>query len=69
MPILRGAGWTYRPDVHWLRAGEGMSLYPVRACPGVASGKDMPILGHGERARGGVAAVRPCLVDGPFQEF
>ena len=61
MPIFDRAEWTYGPHVHWRRAGEGMPL-----CRGLGEGT-CPLLGT--RSGQGVAAVRPRLVDGPFQEF
>ncbi|SDL20441.1 hypothetical protein SAMN04487913_10724 [Arthrobacter sp. ok362] len=39
MPILRRVRWTYGPHVHWLRAGEDMSICPVRTCPALAMPK------------------------------
>jgi hypothetical protein len=60
MPFFDRAEWTYGPHVHWRRAGEGMSL-----CRGLGEGT-CPFLGT---RSGHVAAVRPRLVDGPFQEF
>ena len=69
MSILRRVCWTYGPYVHWLVAGEGMPLCPVRTCPVLA-----PRMGHvlssdrgadmsWHRPRNGHVHSSPCLVD------